>query len=336
MTITAGYDVGGAHLKIALVEHARVVDVQQIPCPLWRGLNELETALGVAEPLIRLAHRHAVTMTAELTEIFDTREKGVVTILDQMNTHLNGNVSVFMGLKGFATTERAATDPMSAASANFLATCRLIAARRPKALLIDMGSTTTDIIPCDRPQGLTDAERLQTGELVYSGFTRTPIPSVTTRAPLAGQWQSLAGDAFATMADVRRILGEMSDDADQHGTTDGRGKSVAESLGRLARGFGRDADMRQLTTWQSAARYISERQLRAVHDGALQVLSRPGLEVTSAVVAGVGASAAESIAIRLGLPRVSFGSLIDAPEACRLRTTRCAPAVAVALLADAA
>ena len=111
-------------------------------------------------------------------------------------------------------------------------------------MLIDMGSTTTDIIPCDRPQGLSDAERLQTGELVYTGFTRTPVPGITTRAPLAGQWQGLARDTFASMADVRRVLGELPDDVHQHYTTYGRGKSVTESLMRLARGFGRDGDER--------------------------------------------------------------------------------------------
>ena len=172
---------------------------------------------------------------------------------------------------------------MSVASANFLATARVIATRQPKSLLIDMGSTTTDIVACDRPQGLTDAERLQTGELVYTGLTRTPVASVATRAPLAGQWQGLARDAFATMADVRRILDELPDDVDVHDTADGRGKSFAESLARFARGFGRDADMRHLATWQISAAYVRERQLRSIHDGALQVLSRPGLDIASVV-----------------------------------------------------
>src|SRR5436305_1575238 len=30
-----GWDVGGAHLKAARVEDGRVVDVVQLPCPLW-------------------------------------------------------------------------------------------------------------------------------------------------------------------------------------------------------------------------------------------------------------------------------------------------------------
>jgi probable H4MPT-linked C1 transfer pathway protein len=239
-------------------------------------------------------------------------------------------------LKGFVDLEAARGDPLSVASANFLATARAVAVRRPGTLLIDFGSTTADIVACDRPQGLSDAERLQTGELVYTGLTRTPVPSVATRAPLAGQWQGLARDTFATMADVRRILGTLVDDVDAHATTDGRGKSLDESLARFARGFGRDAEMRHLTTWQASAAYVAERQLRSIHDGALQVLSRPGLKIDAVIAAGIGAPVVAQIASRLNLTVSDFGTLIAAPDDLRAWATRCAPAVSVALLQTAA
>lgn len=329
---TIGLDVGGAHLKLARIDDGHLTSVRQIACPLWQGLDRLDVALREAGTLIANAETFSITMTAELTEIFESREAGVQAIIDRLQDRLRGDLRIYMGLKGFASPQIARKDPPSVASANFLATAALISRRRAATLLIDMGSTTTDIIACDRPLGLTDAERLQTGELVYTGFTRTPVPSVTTRAPLAGQWQGLASDAFATMADVRRILATLPDDVDHHSTADGRGKSQHESLARFARGFGRDGDMRHIEIWQAAAAYVEERQLRAVHDGALQVLSRPGTRIESVVVAGIGAPAASQIAARLGLPSISFGDLIAAPEDQRLWATRCAPAVAVALL----
>jgi len=332
MTIVAGYDVGGAHLKIARVENGTLTAVRQLPCPLWQGLDQLDAALTEAESVTGEATVHAITMTAELTEIFDSRESGVVALLEKLRTRLRGEMRIFVGLKGFVDVQTARGDPLSVASANFLATARVVAARRPQALLIDMGSTTTDILACDRPQGLNDAERLQTGELVYTGLTRTPVASVATRCPLAGQWQGLARDAFATMGDVRRILGTLPDNVDHHATADGKGKSVPESLARFARGFGRDADMRHLSTWQASAAYVCERQLRSIHDGVLQVLSRPGLEISSVVTAGIGAEAAEAIAVRLNQPAIDFGSLIEASAEHRLWATRCAPAVSVALL----
>ncbi len=333
MTLTAGYDVGGAHLKVALIDGGRVVEVRQIACPLWQGLDQLGTALDAAKAITVGANRHAVTMTGELIEIFPNRQAGVVSLVAFLAARLGPAARFFMGLKGFGDAASASADPDSVASANFIATARLIAAKCKGALLIDMGSTTTDIIVCNRPQGLTDAERLQTGELVYTGFTRTPVPSVTTRGVLAGQWQGLARDCFATMADVRRVLGELPDDVDLHDTVDGRGKSVAESLRRLARGFGRDGEERHLDVWRGAAAHIRDQQLTSIYDGAIQVLSRPGVDVSGGVIAaGIGARDVEMIAQRLGLSHMTFGDLIGASGDVALSATRHAPAVAVAML----
>ena len=335
MTIVAGYDAGGAHLKVARVEDGRVAAVAQIACPLWQGLDRLDAALSEAAPLTHGADRHAVTMTAELCELFATRREGVIALSQHLAARLGSETRFFLGLQNFGDAAAAASQTESVASANFLATAKVIAAQRPKALLIDMGSTTTDIIACDRPQGMSDAERLQTGELVYTGFTRTPVPSITTRGVLAGQWQGLARDTFATMADVRRVLGELPDDVDLHDTADGRGKSIKESLARMARGFGRDGEMRHLATWQVAALHICDEQLHSIFDGAIQVLSRPGLEIDIVVAAGIGAPVAHAIANRLGLGCIDFGEFIGADASCRLWATRCAPAVAVALLSSA-
>ncbi len=336
MPVTAGYDVGGAHLKVARIEDGRVVAVRVIAMPLWRGLQALDAALADARALTSDARLHAATMTAELTEIFDSRAAGVTEVSSALERTHDSGLRIFMGLKGFGTAAQARENHVSVGSANFLATAQLIAQKQPRSLLIDMGSTTTDVVACDRPQGLSDAERLQTGELVYTGFTRTPVPSVTTRAALAGQWQTLARDAFATMADVRRVIGELPDHIDLHDTADGRGKSVAESLVRLSRGFGRDGEMRHLDVWRSAAACIREAQLRSVHDGALQVLSRPGPSIACVVVAGIGAVAGEDVARRLELPCRRFGDIVEANDSCRDDATAHAAAVAVGLLADAA
>lgn len=333
--LTAGYDVGGAHLKVALVDGFRVVEVRQIVCPLWEGIDRLDAALREAADVTARSSHHAVTMTAELTEIFPTRRAGVAALVGKLATALGGGARYFMGLQGFGDYSRALADPDAVASANFLATARSVAALKPRALLIDMGSTTTDIVVCDRPQGLSDAERLQTGELVYTGLTRTPVPSVATSAPLAGQWQTLARDAFATMADVRRILGDLPDGVDGHATTDGRGQSLEESLARFARGFGRDGDINRLAVWRASASYFREAQLRSITDGALQALSRPGAEVDCAVTAGIGSETAAEVARRLSLPVTDYGDLIEAEGDTRLWATKCAPAVAVALLAAA-
>ena len=137
-----------------------------------------------------------------------------------------------------------------------------------------MGSTTTDIIAVaggkPPPRGITDGERLATGELVYTGLTRTDVSVVAQRATFHGREQRLAAGGFATMADVRRILGELPDGVDQHATADGRGKSVEESIARFARCFGRDAVDAPSTTGAPRHATIADRQMtevRAAVDG---------------------------------------------------------------------
>ncbi len=69
MAITAGYDVGGAHLKVALAENGRAIAAAQFACPLWQGLDRLDAAFAQAAVLTERADRHAATMTGELCEL---------------------------------------------------------------------------------------------------------------------------------------------------------------------------------------------------------------------------------------------------------------------------
>ena len=339
MAITAGYDVGGAHLKVALAEGGRTVAAVQIACPLWQGLDRLDAALAEAHPLVARAERHAATMTGELCELFPDRTTGVLTLVDRLVTILGADARFWLGPHGFGSAAEARQNPSAVASTNFLASAELIARRLGDGLLVDMGSTTTDIIaiaaghPC--PRGLTDAERLATGELVYTGLTRTDVSAVAHTAAFRGREQRLAAGCFSTMADVRRILGELPEGVDQHATADRRGTSLAESLVRFARCFGRDRADASDEDWREAARGIAEQQgvdMRAACRGALAATRIA--ERAPVIAAGIGAMLAERLAADLGRPCRPFGDIANATDDCRTWATRCAPAVAVALLGN--
>jgi probable H4MPT-linked C1 transfer pathway protein len=247
---------------------------------------------------------------------------------------------MWMGPRGFGSVEKARQQPLVAASANFLAAAEIVARRLGEGLLVDMGSTTTDIIPVvsghPASRGLSDGERLATGELVYTGLTRTDVSAVAHEAPYRGRPQRLAAGGFATMADVRRVLGELSPDVDQHETADRRGKSLEESVARLARCFGRDSAEATLDDWKAAARSIADQQTGDIRTACRQVLAAtPVAEGAPVVAAGIGAPLIEALAADLGRPCRPFGDIADATDGCRMWATRCAPAVAVALLADA-
>lgn len=339
MTLTAGLDVGGAHLKVAVADNGRVTHVVQIPCPLWQGMTHLDQALAAAQPLIGNAETVAITMTGELSDLFSDRSEGVETLVTKLDGVFGEKARYWMGLRGFGSASEAIANYLDVASTNFLATAALAARHHAGALLIDMGSTTTDIIAITNGKpnviGLTDADRLASFELVYTGLTRTAVMGVTTACDFQGRRQGLCREYLATMADVRRILGHLPDGVDQHATADGRGKSIPESIARLARMFGRDAADGSAADWRVAAAAIAEAQLQSIIEGSDAVIARAGLPATAPIiVAGIGAGIiAMGIAHRAGREAIYFGDLVSADANATTAATHCAPAVAVALMA---
>jgi probable H4MPT-linked C1 transfer pathway protein len=339
MSVRVGLDVGGAHLKVACTQDNHLTAVRQIPCPLWMGLDRLDAALQNASPLLSEAGTVAITMTGELSDVFPDRITGVETLVDRLTKEFSGKARFWIGPRGLGSAEDARCHPRDVGSTNFLASAALTGRRMPDALLIDFGSTTTDLIPIRNgtpaPSGLTDAVRQTTGELVYTGYTRTAVMAVTALAPFQGQWVTLAREYLATMADARRILGVDLTAIDQHATADGKDKSMASSTARLARMLGRDADEGSAGDWRAAAAYAREMQLRSIHDGALQVLSKAALSGSAPVVAaGIGAADVAGIAARLERPVVSFADVADAEGDLAFWAAACAPPVALALMPD--
>lgn len=337
MATTVGIDAGGAHLKIAVAEDGTITDVRQIPCALWQGLDKLDAAIAEARPLLARASRVALTMTGELSDLFPNRPTGVEVIVRRFVKEIGQTLKIWLGTRGLGAPGEALSNPADAGSTNFLASAAFIARHHGDALLIDFGTTTTDIIPIrsggPAAQGLTDADRQATGELVYTGLTRTAVMAIANAVPFRGRTVTLQREYLSTMADVRRILGEDLTAIDLHGTADGKGKSIDESVIRLARMVGRDANEASMTEWRHLALMLREQQLRSIHDGALLVLSASHLgDSVPVIAAGVGASEISEVARRLMKRTIPFHDVAPSRKGAQFWTTACAPASALALM----
>jgi len=250
-------------------------------------------------------------------------------------------VWLYAGRAGFIAPAAASRHVEDVASANWFASASLVASVRRDALFVDIGSTTTDVVPVADgrvvARGYTDAQRLAAGELVYTGLVRTAVPMVAGRAPFAGRWTGLVNENFATMADVQRILGALPEGADQMVTADGREKTEEASRARLARVVGRDAAEADPADWAALARWLAEVQIRSIVDGAALVLSAAVLPAAAPIVAaGVGAAIVRELARRLGRDHLAFDALLDVAPQARAHVAQCAPAAALAVLAAAA
>ncbi len=334
MSVVIGWDIGGAHLKAARVKSGRVEAVVQAATPLWLGLESLKAAFAAIGAELGAADRHAITMTGELCDAFPSRREGVVGLAAIAAKSLAPAApGLYAGRAGFVALGEAAAHAADIASANWHATAALVALRAPDALMIDIGSTTADLIPIAAGRvaaaGYTDAERLAAGELVYTGMTRSFVMALADRAPFRGAWTPLMNEYFASSADVHRILGDLPDGADKMATADSREKTVEASRARLARMIGREAEEAADSEWNGLAAFLAEAQIRQIADAASLRLSRNDVAGDAPVVAaGVGEGMAAEVARRLRRPCVGFSALIEGPP----EASHCAPAVAVALL----
>lgn len=340
---TIGWDVGGAHLKGALVDGGgHLQQVVQVPCPLWQGIEQFDTALEAALSKLGSCRTHAVTMTGEMVDLFRDRGEGVRTLTEAICARLpEATLMFYAGRKGFVDAGQAQEYAVDIASANWRAGAELVARRIPAALFIDIGSTTTDIALVAGGQlhthGDSDAQRLELEELLYTGVVRTPAMALAARVPFAGEWTPLMAECFATAADVHRLTGQLREAADQHPAADGGEKTIAASARRLARMIGRDADAAPLREWRRLARWLARAQLESIERACARALSRGLLDDDAPVVgAGTGRFLAMELAVRLRRPYRDFVSLFAGAEADPEWISTCAPAVAVAYLGRAA
>jgi probable H4MPT-linked C1 transfer pathway protein len=218
-----------------------------------------------------------------------------------------------------------------------MASAQLVASRVPNALFVDIGSTTTDIVPIRdgklAVRGHSDYERLACEELVYTGIVRTPVMALADRIPFDGNWIAPMAEYFATTADVYRLTGELPEGADQLPAADNGGKTVRDSARRLARMVGRDFESASLSAWRQCARHLAELQLLKIRQACDRVLSRvKEAERAPLVGAGVGRFLVRKLAVQLGRRYRDFDGLVDTAPDVASWASSCAPAVAVAVL----
>nr|MDO8099171.1 hydantoinase/oxoprolinase family protein [Candidatus Njordarchaeota archaeon] len=346
--VIIGWDVGGANTKASIVEFSgdKIVKIRSAlrHFPIWlEGKDELPQILAkIKEELAKRDRINgvAVTMTAELSDAYYTKREGVNHVLDSMlkvfpqQDYLVRVVDVEAKLR---TIEEARTQPLKVAAANWPATAWLVAQRSKDTILIDTGSTTTDIIPIKTGKivamGRTDPERLVSGELVFTGVLRTPIPALTTALSYRGKPCRVSSEKFALSADVHLVLRHITEDEYTCETADGRAKNRKDSLARLARVICADVEILTEREIISLAKEIYDAQLKAIIDGINQVRSRlrirrAQMQMYPVTVAGLGRRFLASEAAR----RAGFKKIVDIEGVLGQEGAIMAPSVAAAIM----
>ena len=327
-----GLDVGGANTK-AVWRDGDALRAVSRPFEVWRDREALTAVVRdvVAEVAGAPVERVALTTTAELSDAFRTKREGVGFVLDAVDAALAGRALVLTTAGELVTLAEARARPLDVAAANWVVSAVAVGARYADALMLDVGSTTADVIPIAGGRvaaaGRSDLDRLLAGELVYTGALRTNLAAIAQRVPLRGSWCPVASELFAISGDAHLILGHLAPEAYTCPTPDGRPASVECARERVARLVCADADQLGPGEIEAIAAHLHAEQVRQVEAAARMVSARLASDATPVVALGLGSFLARAVADRLGR------AVADMPWSAAERDA--APAAALAELAAA-
>ena len=343
MVNVLGLDIGGANTKAAYIktDNGRVTECKTAIeyFPVWKNPETLSLMLSKISQTVGGSAKLdcvGVTMTAELSDAYPTKREGVIQILDHVITSFPAVEIVVLDVEGtLKPIIEASSAPLKVAAANWVATGWLVSQLVKNCIVIDVGSTSTSIIPVIdgkvSASGKTDLEKLLNGELVYTGSLRTNIAAIVNSLPIREGIARVSSELFAQSADVHLVLGNITKDEYTVETTDKRGKTRIEALERLARVVCGDTEMLTEKEIVAFSTYIYKAQIKQISEGLKQVYSRIEADTNmkvKAVVTGFGKDFLAEKAAQI----VGINEITDLGELLPCNVTIGSPAIGVALM----
>ena len=338
-----GLDIGGANTKAAFLKTqdgtVKELRTSMEYFPIWKkGKNQLPKVLEKLKK--RLTNSTAldgvgVTITAELSDTYCTKKEGINHVLDCANQVFDDVPTFVLDVEAkMLPVKDARREPLKVASANWAATGWMISQLIKNCLVVDVGSTTTSIIPVINgklaTEGRNDLEKLQNGELVYSGSLRTNVATIINGIPIQGMTARVSSELFAQSGDVHLLLDNIKEEEYTAETCDGRGKTRREAMARLARVVCADIDMLTEQEIMDMAQFVYDRQVEQITGGLKQVYERikPLLQEKIVVVTGLG----RNFLARKAAENAGFKDIIDMKEHLGADAAVMSPSVGVALM----
>ncbi len=292
--LTIGLDIGGAYTKIAVLrvkeENTEILNITSDYFPFWKCKDQfpqyIRARLPGGEKLM------GITMTAELADCFPSKGGGVKHILNSIGSI--ARTLVLDASAKFIDVETALAFPLRVAASNWTAAPLLISKYMSDALFIDVGSTTTDVVPVlgggISVVGKNDLERLMEGELIYTGALRTNLATITGSVPVKGRQAFVSSEYFSIAADVHLILNHIRQEDYSCDTPDGKGKTREDASRRMARLVCADMSMLDEEDIRYIADCIHKKQVEQIQMGLLKVIQRQDMaKNTPVILAGIGA-----------------------------------------------
>ena len=344
MVNVLGLDIGGANTKATFIKtqngKMKEIGTSMQYFPIWKsGKEQLPSVLEALKKSLvdsTALDGVGVTITAELSDAYLTKKEGINHVLDCI-TAVFGDAPLFvLDVEAkLLSVEKARMEPLKVASANWAATGWMISQMIKNCIIVDVGSTTTSIIPVINgkiaAEGKTDLEKLQNGELVYSGSLRTNIATIINDIPVRGRKARVSSELFAQSGDIHRFLDNITENEYTAETCDGRGKTRKEAMTRLARVVCADTNMLTEQEIVDMAQFIYDKQVEQIAAGLKQVYERikPLIQKKiRVIVTGLG----RNFLAKKAAEKTGFSDVIDMSELVGTKAATVSPSVGVALM----
>jgi probable H4MPT-linked C1 transfer pathway protein len=344
MTLVLGLDIGGANTKYVLLSYtnkkAELLMAESEYFPFWKDHQKLALFLTNLKEKIEskfgLVNQVSFVTTAELADCYQTKKEGIKDICSAVDEVFSDKNPVIMDVNGnFINMADASKKWLEVAATNWFASASLIGLHYPNAIVIDIGSTTTDFIPVNEgkvvAKGKNDLERLTSKELVYTGLLRTNVATVVQNLKVRSENVSISSEFFATTGDVYFILDDLEASEFTVETADGKPITKRNSLARIARVVCADLNQLSKNELLDIAKQIKLKQIQILSSSLEKVLQNYQKKykiIPEFVLIGSGARVIGSEILK----QLDISSSIFADEIFIQETTNCFNAFAVAEL----
>ncbi|RAP49829.1 MAG: hypothetical protein BZ136_02730 [Methanosphaera sp. rholeuAM74] len=279
-----GIDIGGANTDISIAQieenDVEIIENEKKYIPMWKNRKKLRTYLKTLNK--KEIDVICATITAELSDTYTTKKEGIADITKTLIQEFPQSKIKFVthdGLQDYTYTQE---NPLKVAAQNWVATLNLVKHIQKDCIFIDMGTTTTDIIPIKNSQKATpyytDLDRLIHGELVYTGMLRTNLATITQTLNYQEHDTPLASELFAITADMHIVLENITPQQYTCNTPDNKGKDTLSCKRRISRLLCADLDMLNDEDITSITTQLYNAQKEQIKSGLKKVTEKTDLK----------------------------------------------------------
>ncbi|MDC0482314.1 hypothetical protein OAN90_02565, partial [Gammaproteobacteria bacterium] len=253
-----------------------------------------------------------ITITAESCDNFTDRKHGMTNILEYCSNHIVGNKLYYTNTNKFIDYNSAINKTEELFSTNWMLTSKFLNSKKNIDLIIDIGSTTTDIIFKDMHIGsnINDYMRLVNKTLLYQGVVRTPLSMMTDNVLFKGNNTSLVNEVFATTGDIFNLHGDIDFSKLDYLGSDNLQFTKVNSFTRLARIIGLDYKESEREYLIVLSKYFKELFISKIIENIKIIFSNKIDDITISAI-GEGRFLIEEISDKCGVKYLLIDEIND-------------------------